>query len=109
MQAHPFHIAAFCMTKTRLESSLIPESYILLQTVTRVPFQHSLDPSKVVKGLQKEENCCVLMVDNDGAIVSGKSLGQVFDRLEVLDATANVALECKALGNMHLMTDEQCS
>ena len=68
------------MTKTRFESSLIPESYIVLQTVTRVPFQHSLDPSEVVKG----SNCCVLLADNDGVVVTGKSLGQVFDRLEDL-------------------------
>jgi ribulose-5-phosphate 4-epimerase/fuculose-1-phosphate aldolase len=51
--------------------------------------------------------CNILCVQNDGVMVKGKSLEQVFDRLEVLEATSSVVLECMALGTLNLMTDQQ--
>jgi hypothetical protein len=37
-------------------------------------------------------------------MVKGSSLAQVFDRLEVLEATPNVVLECTSLGSLRPMT-----
>jgi ribulose-5-phosphate 4-epimerase/fuculose-1-phosphate aldolase len=61
----------------------------------------------VVNGFRDNSPCNVLLVNNDGVMVKGSSLAQVFDRLEVLEATANVVLECKSLGAIHPMTREQ--
>jgi L-fuculose-phosphate aldolase len=107
MHAHPFHITAFCMTSKEFHSSIIPESYIVLRTVGRIPFRHSLEPQSVVQAFHNRKDCNVLLVDNDGVMITGSSLAQVFDRLEVLEATANVVLECSALGELHPMTKEQ--
>jgi L-fuculose-phosphate aldolase len=105
-QCHPFHISAFCMTSVNFSSKIIPESYIVLRTVGRIPFRQSLGPD-VVDGFRDNSPCNVLLVNNDGVIVKGSTLPQVFDRLEVLEATANVVLECKSLGALHPMTREQ--
>jgi len=106
LHAHPFHITAFCMTSVDFSSNIIPESYIVLRTVTRIPFRQSLG-TQVVDGFRDNSPCNVLLVNNDGVMVKGSSLPQVFDRLEVLEATANVVLECKSLGAIHPMTQEQ--
>ena len=107
LHAHPFHITAFCMTSVQFNSAIIPESYIVLRTVGRIPFRHSLDGAQVVQGFRANANCNVVLVNNDGVMIKGNSLPQVFDRLEVLEATANVVLECKSLGSIHPMTEEQ--
>ena len=106
LHAHPFHITAFCMTSVDFSSNIIPESYIVLRNVGRIPFLQSLGP-EVVNGFRDNSPCNVLLVNNDGVMVKGSSLAQVFDRLEVLEATANVVLECKSLGAIHPMTREQ--
>ena len=107
MHAHPFHIAAFCMTNVDFPPNVIPESYIVLRNVGRISFLDSLDKERVIQAFKDNDPCSSLLVDNDGIMVQGKSLEQVFDRLEVLEATANVVLECKALGETNLMTKEQ--
>ena len=106
LHAHPFQITAFCMTSVNFSSNIIPESYIVLRTVGRIPFRQSLG-SGVVDGFLDNSPCNVLLVNNDGVMVKGTSLAQVFDRLEVLEATANVVLECKSLGALQPMTREQ--
>lgn len=107
LHAHPFHIAAFCMSSVDFSSNIIPESYIVLRTVGRIPFRQSLEGTGVVDGFRDNSPCNVLLVNNDGVLIKGATLPQVFDRLEVLEATANVVLECKSLGAIHPMTSEQ--
>lgn len=88
---------------------MIPESYIVL----RMTFRQSLNQHEVVCRIAQNSRdgrkhpCNVMLVDNDGVIIKGSSLEKVFDRLEVLEATANVVLECKSIGNLHLMTESQ--
>jgi L-fuculose-phosphate aldolase len=107
LQAHPFHITAFCMTSVNFNSNIIPESYIVLRRVGRIPFRQSIDGPSLVDGFRQNSPCNVVLVNNDGVVVKGSSLEQVFDRLEVLEATANVVLECTSLGSLRPMTKEQ--
>jgi ribulose-5-phosphate 4-epimerase/fuculose-1-phosphate aldolase len=48
-----------------------------------------------------------VLVNNNGVVVKGSSLAQVFDRLEVLEATPNVVLECTSLGSLRPMTSKE--
>lgn len=107
MHAHPSLVSAFCLTNVDLTSSVIPESYIVLRNIARLGFRASLDEASVVEAFAKNKPCSALLVDNDGVIVIGPSPAAVFDRLEVLEATANVVLECRALGEAHYLTDQQ--
>ena len=109
LHAHPFHITAFCMTSVNFQSNIIPESYIVLRNIGRIPFLQSLDGEGAVDGFRANSPCDVVLVNNDGVIIKGSSLPQVFDKLEVLEATANVVLECKSIGELHPMTEEQIS
>ena len=109
LHAHPFHITAFCMTSVNFHSNIIPESYIVLRNVGRIPFLQSLDGEGAVDGFRANSPCDVVLVNNDGVMIKGSSLPQVFDRLEVLEATANVVLECNSLGELHPMTEQQIS
>jgi L-fuculose-phosphate aldolase len=107
LQAHPFHITAFCMTSVNFNSNIIPESYIVLRRVGRIPFRQSIDGPSLVDGFWQNSPCNMVLVNNNGVVVKGSSLAQVFDRLEVLEATPNVVLECTSLGSLCPMTKEQ--
>jgi len=56
MNAHPFHITAFCMTSTEFQSDVIPESYIVLRTVGKIPFRKSLEPKAVVEAFESRKH-----------------------------------------------------
>jgi L-fuculose-phosphate aldolase len=107
LQAHPFHITAFCMTSVNFNSNILPESYIVLRRVGRIPFRQSIEGPGLVDGFRQNSPCNVVLVNNDGVMIKGSTLAQVFDRLEVLEATANVVLECASLGSLLPMTREQ--
>jgi L-fuculose-phosphate aldolase len=108
MHAHPIHITSFCLSSVPFTPNVIPESYIVLRNVGRISFRQSFDPHQVVAAYRQDpEACNILLVENDGVVIRGASLEQVFDRLEVLEATATVVLEAKAIGRVNLMTEKQ--
>jgi L-fuculose-phosphate aldolase len=108
MHAHPIHITSFCLSSVPFTPNVIPESYIVLRDVGRISFRQSFDPAQVVAAYRDDpETCNILLAENDGVIIRGNSLEQVFDRLEVLEATATVVLEAKTIGRVNLMTEKQ--
>ena len=49
----------------------------------------------------------VLMLENDCVIVTGESLLQAFDRLEVMESTAHSIILSKEIGEIVHITDEE--
>jgi len=50
------HYCLFCMTSTEFQSDVIPESYIVLRTVGRIPFRKSLEPKAVVGAFESRKH-----------------------------------------------------
>jgi L-fuculose-phosphate aldolase len=48
----------------------------------------------------------VALLEHNGALVAGKTVLDAFDRLEVLEATAEAIIQCKPLGEITPMADE---
>ncbi len=97
--AHPPAIMAFAVTDVPFDSRLIPESYILLRDVPRLPYATStLDGEGTAAAFSASTP--VLIVDNQCAIVTGTSLLNAFDRLEVLEYSAAAVIASKDLGGV---------
>jgi L-fuculose-phosphate aldolase len=102
--AHPVNATAFSITRSRFDARTIPESYIFLRDVQRVPY-----------GVQYENNgaiaTCVspsspaAILENDGVLVTGNSILDAFDRLEVLETTAEAVINARVLGPVTPMPD----
>lgn len=104
--AHPPAIMAFACTGADFDSRLIPESYISLRNVCRVPFASStLDVEGTVKRFTPQSP--VLIVDNQCCIVSGTSLLNAFDRLEVLEYSADAMISTHDIGKVELLSNEE--
>ena len=106
--AHPVHAMAFAVTDTEFDARTIPESYILLRDVKTLPYEQLyLHPDQVAAEFDAAHP--VVLVENDSVIVTGSSLLQAFDRLEVMELTATSILESQSLGSIVHISDAEIS
>lgn len=97
--AHPPNIMAFAVTQKSFDSRTIPESYIMLRDVPRIPFGSSFMQIEMTADIFKEDTPVVL-VENDCVIVAGNSLLNAFDRLEVAEYSAKAIIASEDLGEI---------
>ena len=104
--AHPVHAMAFAVTDTTFDPRTIPESYILLRDVKRMPYgQNYTHPKETAEYFG--EVTPAAMFDNDCVVVTGGSLLQAFDRLEVMESTAHSIINATAVGDIvHISKEE---
>lgn len=106
--AHPPNIMAFAVTQENFDSRTIPESYILLRNIPKLPFGSSFMQPSYTADLFAEK-CPIVLVENDCIIVTGTSLLNAFDRLEVAEYSAKALISSKSLGEVVTINDEQVS
>jgi L-fuculose-phosphate aldolase len=104
--AHPVHAMAFAVTDAKFDPRTIPESYILLRDIKRIPYGNIYTNQKETAKIFTEA-CPAVMVDNDCVIVTGESLLKAFDRLEVMESTAHSIINSTAIGNIVHITQEE--
>jgi L-fuculose-phosphate aldolase len=105
INAQPVHASAYCMTKAALSTRTIPESYILLNDVPKLPhFDVVADAERITAEVSLAKRP-VLLIENEGALVVGKNVLDAFDRLEVLEATTEALLLSRPLGPLAPMPD----
>jgi L-fuculose-phosphate aldolase len=104
VNAIPVNATAFSVTATPLDSRTIPESFLLLRDVAVIPFGLQYEEGERLAALVSPERP-VALVENDGALVLGTSVLDAFDRLEVLEATAEAVINSRAIGEVQRMSD----
>ena len=104
--AHPVHAMAFAVTDTEFDPRTIPESYILLRDVKRVTYdEYYAQQDRIAEYFGDATPAAI--VENTCAIVTGNTLLQAFDRLEVMESTAHSIINASALGSIvHISKDE---
>lgn len=106
LQAHPLHAMAFTVTDAVLDPRTIPESYILLRDVKKLPYEAIyMDPDGTSDVFSPTRPA--LMIENSCVVVTGESLLQAFDRLEVMESTAHSIILSKEIGNIVHITDDE--
>lgn len=104
VNAYTVNATAFSVTGCPLDSRTIPESYIFLRDINRVPFGVQFrDGRDLATHISGDQPICVL--DNDGVLVAGTSVLDAFDRLEVLESTAEAIINSRPLGEVVPMSD----
>ncbi|MBS1794283.1 MAG: class II aldolase/adducin family protein [Acidobacteria bacterium] len=104
INAFPVNTTAFGVTRTELNSRTIPESYILLRDVGRAPYGSQFHNGAELAAVVSPEKPIVLL-ENDGVLVVGASVLEAFDRLEVLESTAEALINSRLLGDVAPMSD----
>lgn len=104
--AHPPNMMAFAVTDTAFDAHTIPESYILLRNIPKMPYGSSfLQPAMFAEVFSKSTP--VALVENDCVIVTGSTLLQAFDRLEVAEYSAKALIDTHVLGEMIRINAEE--
>lgn len=99
VNAMPVNATAFSVTRAAFDSRTIPESYIFLRDVTRIPFGEHFGSGKAVAARLSSLNP-VAFIENDGVQICGTSILDAFDRLEVLETTAEALINSRTLGQV---------
>jgi len=102
--AHPVNATAFSITHAAFDARTIPESYIFLRDVRRVPYgiQYESD-DQIAEYVSPQSPAAIL--ENDGVLVTGTTVLDAFDRLEVLESTAEAVINSRAIGPVAPMPD----
>lgn len=96
-------IMAFASSDEPFDSRTIPESYIQLRNVARLPFMTSADE---VSGAICVKTPVVLL-ENECAITTGKSVLNAFDRLEVLEYSARAVVMTHDIAPLVRISDKE--
>lgn len=104
--AHPPYTMAYAVTDEKLDSKSIPESYILMRDIPRIEYSEFYkDPTESAKAFN--ESTPIVMINNDRIAVTGDSLLNAFNRLEVTEYSAKALVFAKHLGNMVAIGETQ--
>lgn len=104
--AHPVNAMAFAVTDAQFDPRTIPESYILLRDVRRISYEEYYAQQDEIAEYFGEATPAA-MVENSCVIVTGSTLLQAFDRLEVMESTAHSIINASALGDIvHISKEE---
>jgi L-fuculose-phosphate aldolase len=102
--AHPVNATAFSVTESKFDARTIPESYIFLRDVKRIPYgMQYVNDGQIAEFVSPESPAAIL--NNDGVLATGTSVLDAFDRLEVLESTAEAVINARALGAVAVMPD----
>jgi L-fuculose-phosphate aldolase len=99
VSASPVNTMALSITDASCDSSIIPESFVLLRSVQRVPFD-AQDTNIDQLAAQISLRTPVAILQNGGSVVAGTDLLDAFGRLEVLEATVETIIDGSRLGNV---------
>jgi len=102
--AHPVNATAFSVTNAAFDPRTIPESYIFLRDVHRAAYGiQYLNDGRIAELISAASPAVIL--ESDGVLVTGTSVLDTFDRLEVLESTAEAIINARAIGEVCVMPD----
>eukprot|EP00123_Amoebidium_parasiticum_P011282 comp20626_c0_seq1/m.26673 comp20626_c0_seq1/g.26673 ORF comp20626_c0_seq1/g.26673 comp20626_c0_seq1/m.26673 type:complete len:520 (-) comp20626_c0_seq1:126-1685(-) len=108
--AHPINVGALCVAHRVVDPNILPETYVVVgSTIAALPLDQGHNPAAVVHALSREQadgtrQSQAVIVWNEGVTVVGSSMLQVFDRLEVLEATAKAMIDAAPLGGTQALS-----
>lgn len=99
-------IMAFGVTDAEYDVRTIPESWIFLQDVPKVPFGSQFAGKTIIPELLSRKIPAVI-IENDSILVTGQAVLQTFDRLEVAEFSARSLIMAAPMGKLLPINDQQ--
>jgi L-fuculose-phosphate aldolase len=104
--ANPRFLMAYAVTDVKYNTHIIPEAYIVLRDIDKMPFGVGENHYRTIADKLDEDNP-VILVENGYAVVTAKSLLSVFDMLEVAEYSAKALVYSKNIGKVIDISDEE--
>ncbi len=103
VDAAPPCATAFGIAGRALATRTIPESWMVLGESVTIPAERAVDARHVAAAISSRRP--TLLLAGRGAVATGRSLAEAFDRLEVLEATAETLLRSCSCGSPVLLDE----
>ncbi len=105
VNACPLNAMAFSVCHRTIDTYTIPESYVFVHEVGLLPFETVYNNfALLAKTLTLQSPAAVLC--NNGAMVVGESVLGAFDKLEVLECSAEAVLDAQPIGGHVAMSQD---
>jgi L-fuculose-phosphate aldolase len=100
------YATAYAVAEQTFQTRTIPESYIMLLDVPKVPFGAQYDQPEIIARTISPQ-CPVILLQNECILTTGSSILNAFDRLEVAEFTARSLIETSSIGPMVPIGDRE--
>jgi L-fuculose-phosphate aldolase len=100
------YATAYCVTSTTIDTRTIPESYVLLREIPVIPYGDQFTGGTEISG-KISPDVPIVLIENDSILITGSSLLETFDRLEVAEFSARSLTQSKVLGKMVPIQDRE--
>lgn len=90
---------AYCVTSQSFDTRTIPESYILLREIPVIPYGDQFTGGEKISAILSPE-IPIVLIENDSILITGNSLIETFDRLEVAEFSARSLTQSGIIGKM---------
>lgn len=98
IMASPVNAMVFAVTDLEYDLKTIPECYIVLrEKISKFPFGYTITNQEELARYFREKSP-VAIIENDCYVCTGSSLFNAFDKLEVIEFSADAVLQAKLLG-----------
>ncbi|MCF7818843.1 MAG: class II aldolase/adducin family protein [Kiritimatiellales bacterium] len=105
VNALPVNALSFSICNKKVDTYTIPESYVFVGDVNLLPFESAFNDFDVLtKALTLKNPAAVL--ENNGVMVVGKDILLAFDKLEVLECSAEAIIDSQPIGGHVPMSQE---
>ena len=104
--AHPPSIMAFAVTDASFDSRIIPESYISLRHVKKLPYFSSKEDIQGTVYCRSRQTP-VIVIENECVLVSGSCRLDDFDKREVLEYSAKALIAATDIGEPVMISDQE--
>ena len=105
VNAYPVNAAAFGVSGSVVDTRTIPESLVVVRRPGLVGFAAQFaEPESLADAVSPQQPAAIL--ENNGVLVTGKDVLEAFDRLEVLESTAEALINARAVGTLAPLPDD---
>jgi len=105
VNAYPVNATAFGVCDLAVDTRTIPESLVVVRRPAIVGYATQFaEPESIADAVSPQQPATIL--ENNGVLVTGKDALEAFDRLEVLESTAEALINARALGTLSPLSED---
>jgi L-fuculose-phosphate aldolase len=105
VNAYPVNATAFGVSGATIDTRTIPESLVVVRRPAIVGFAAQFaDPESLADAVSPQQPVAIL--ENNGVLVTGRDVLEAYDRLEVLESTAEALINARAVGTLAPLPDD---
>jgi L-fuculose-phosphate aldolase len=105
VNAYPVNATAFGVCGSQVDTRTIPESLVVVRRPAVAGFVAQFaDPESLADVVSQQRP--VVILENNGVLVTGQNVLEAYDRLEVLESTAEALINARAIGTLAPLSED---